>query len=63
MVARMPTIRRTDIWNVSPIALKLEPSTRKEEDTVDIVLTDEENEFEIDPDNVDPRHVEVQRVI
>lgn len=59
----MATIRTTDTWNVSPIALRPGPLSRKEEDAVDVPETGEDETFQMDPDNIKPSYFEVQCMI
>lgn len=58
----MATIRTTDIWNVSSITSRPEPSSSKEEDAADMSATDEEDESQMETENVEPTHVEIQHM-
>lgn len=63
MAARMAVINTTGTWNVYRTFLRPEPSPRKEEDTTDILIADEDDDLLMKPKKAKPRHVEMRRMI
>lgn len=63
MAMRMVTIRTMGVYKVNLIASTPRPSSCENEDEVDIPEPDEDGKFPINPDDVRPTYVELQRVI
>lgn len=63
IAARMTSFHTTDTWNAHLIISRPGPLSCKEEDAIDVLATVEEDEFLIDPGNVRPTYVDVQRMI
>lgn len=59
----MAIICATDIWKVESTMSRLGPSYRKEEVTVDMLMTDENNDFLKAAGYMSPIHVEMQCII
>lgn len=63
MAIRMAAIGTTDIWNVHHTMSISGPSSRKEDVDVDMPGTDEDDEFVIETENVQPVQVEMRRMV
>lgn len=63
ITAKVAIIRTTDICNENPITSMPRPSSSKEEVAVDFLETNKDSEFRMNPDDVRPAHVGVQRTL
>lgn len=60
MAAKLAAFCTTHTWNENPVTSKPEPSSRKEENAVDVLATDEDDDFLMDTEDVRPPHVQMQ---
>lgn len=63
MPTRIVAIRVTNIWNVDPTILRPGPSSYKEADAVDMLVSYEHHDFLMETKDVKPVHVEMQRMV